>query len=132
MTPARTSGQIEARPGPPSPWDRSACRTVRWSGSPGGRGHEATDTERIDRPGGRAGCHEVGEDLADHRRELEAGPGAGRGERDAGRRRVTIDHEDLVGRVRVEADLGVAEPSVTGRHPSAEEVVDARGVRRID
>ena len=50
----------------------------------------------LDRPGGRPVRRQVGQDLADHRRELEAVARAGRRERDARRRRVAVDDERLV------------------------------------
>src|SRR5262249_44397008 len=61
--------------------------------------------EPIDRPGGRPVDGEVGEDLADHRGELEAMPGAGGGERDARRSGMAVDDELLVRGVRVQADV---------------------------
>ena len=64
---------------------------------------------------GRAGGGEVGEDFADRGRELEAVPGAGRGDHDLRRAGQPIDDEIAVGRHRVEAGLGLEQAPVRGR-----------------
>jgi hypothetical protein len=62
-----------------------------------------------------AGDREISEDFADRGRELEAVPGAGRGDHDLGRARQAIDDEIAVGSHGVEAGLGLDHSSIGGR-----------------
>ncbi len=62
----------------------------------------------------RAVGGEVGEDLADHRRELEAVAGAGRGDDDLRRARQTVDQEIAVRGHGVETGLGRDHAAIRG------------------
>src|SRR5262245_31672603 len=73
----------EAQPGPGSPDGAIARRRTRNASS--GIREKSCETEPRDVVGGGALCGEVGEDLSDHRRELEAVAGAGRRDDDVGR-----------------------------------------------
>ena len=84
--------------GPPS------CREVRTASPRAGKPRQP-EPANID--GGASGLRQIGQRLADHRRELEAVAGAGRGDHDALASGQAIDDEIAVGRHGVEAGLGV-------------------------
>src|SRR2546428_6749914 len=92
--------------------------------------------EKTDGMLGLAVEHQVGEDLADHARELEPVPGARRGHHDVRVLQEMVDDEVRVHRVRVHADLRVAPLAVREWHaaaePSAYPLLVVRGWRPVE
>src|SRR5262245_56825348 len=127
---------------PPSAWRTSvprlpACRgratgeyaASRWRLSQIAQGK----TERCH--GRRTGGSEVGQNLADQRRKLEAMTGAGRSDDDIGGAGQAIDDEIAVGSHGVEAGLGGDEPAVRRRdmfgHGGADQCLVRRRHRSV-
>src|SRR5262245_4492463 len=85
--------------------------------------------------GRRTGGGEVAQNLADHRRELEAMTGAGRSDDDIGGAGQAIDDEIAVGSHGVEAGLGGDEPAVCRRdmfgHGGADQCLVRRRHRSV-
>src|SRR5262249_5305550 len=95
-------------------------------------GGSAKSPERKPRDG-MGGCtpgREVGQDLADHRRKLEAMTRAGRSDDDIGSAGQAIDEEVAVGSHGVQAGLGGDEPAVRRRNMFGDGGADQCLVRR--
>src|SRR5215475_2275129 len=127
---------------PPSAWRTRAprlpaCRgrATGEYGHPAGGSAKSPEGKPSDVMGRRTGGGEVAQNLADHRRELEAMTGAGRSDDDIGGAGQAIDDEIAVGSHGVEAGFGGDEPAVRRRdmfgHGGADQCLVRRRHRSV-
>src|SRR5206468_11351694 len=109
---------------------RGPHATVESSAGCARQGAEPCKAKPRDIVPGRSRRGEIGEDLADHRGELESVPGAGGGDDDIGRAGVSVDQEIAVGSHSIEAGFGADHSAIGGGNVIGDGWADQRLIVR--